>query len=151
MQGEDQAGSNLNCRYTRVLAARWDLRLCPDNPMRWLGMKVMRLQWAVIASFLVLGGSSSAEQYPVAVDLELVIAVDVSYSMDTEEQRVQRAGYVAAFLSPDIIRALRGGPLGKIAVTYIEWGGSAVQVVPWTVIDGAKLRLALPGSCASSR
>ncbi len=101
-------------------------------------MKVMRLQWAVIASFLVLGGSSSAEQYPVAVDLELVIAVDVSYSMDTEEQRVQRAGYVAAFLSPDIIRALRGGPLGKIAVTYIEWGGSAVQVVPWTVIDGAE-------------
>ncbi|PSH70500.1 hypothetical protein CU102_00055 [Phyllobacterium brassicacearum] len=97
----------------------------------------MRLQWAVIASFLALGGSSSAEQYPMAVDLELVIAVDVSYSMGIEEQRVQRAGYAAAFLSPEIVRALRGGALGKIAVTYVEWGGSAIQVVPWTPIDSA--------------
>jgi hypothetical protein len=96
----------------------------------------MRLQWAVIVSLCVLSGSTGAEQYRVAVDLELVIAVDVSYSMDIEEQRVQREGYVAAFRRPEIVKALRGGPLGKVAVTYIEWGGSAVQVVPWTLIDG---------------
>lgn len=98
----------------------------------------MRLGWALLASFCVLGGSASAAQYPVAVDLELVIAVDVSYSMDIEEQRLQRDGYVAAFQRPEIIRALRDGPLGQIAVTYIEWGGSAVQVVPWTLIDGSR-------------
>jgi hypothetical protein len=98
----------------------------------------MRLQWAVITSFCVLGGSTSVEQYPVAVDLELVIAVDVSYSMDVEEQQVQRKGYVAAFRSPEIVNALRGGALGKVAVSYIEWGGSAVQVVPWTLIDGSQ-------------
>ena len=71
-----------------------------------------------------------------AVDLELVIAVDVSYSMDSEEQRVQREGYVNAFGSPEVVRAVLGGPRGKTAVTFVEWGGSAVQVVPWTLIDG---------------
>ena len=55
--------------------------------------------------------------------------------MDVEEQQVQRQGYVAAFRSPEIVNALRGGALGKVAVTYIEWGGSAVQVVPWSLID----------------
>jgi hypothetical protein len=82
-----------------------------------------------------LGGSASAQQDYVAVDLELVIAVDVSYSMDIAEQRAQREGYVEAFRAPDVVSAVLGGALGRIAVTYIEWGGSAVQVMPWTVID----------------
>ncbi len=98
----------------------------------------MRRRWAVIASFFALSGSSFAQQFPMAVDLELVIAVDVSYSMDIEEQRVQREGYVKAFQSPDVVRAVRGGPLGKTAVTFVEWGGAAVQVVPWRVIDGTQ-------------
>ena len=98
----------------------------------------MRLEWAILAIFCVLGGSTSAEQNSVAVDLELVVAVDVSYSMDIEEQRVQREGYVAAFRTPEIIRALRGGPLAQVAVTYIEWGGAAVQVVPWILIDSSE-------------
>lgn len=95
----------------------------------------MRRFWALIASFCVLSGGSLAQQFPVAVDLELVIAVDVSYSMDIEEQRVQREGYVNAFRSPEVVRAVLGGPLGRTAVTFVEWGGSAVQVVPWTLID----------------
>lgn len=70
-----------------------------------------------------------------AVDLELVLAVDVSFSMDEREQRIQRAGYVDALQSPAVMAAILGGPLGRIAVTYVEWGGSAVQVVPWTMID----------------
>lgn len=96
----------------------------------------MRRRWALMTSFCFLGGSSVAQQFPVAVDLELVIAVDVSYSMDIEEQKVQREGYVNALRSPEVVRAVLGGPLGKTAVTFVEWGGSAVQVVPWTLIDG---------------
>jgi hypothetical protein len=73
------------------------------------------------------------------VDLELVLAVDVSRSMDFEEQRVQRDGYVAAFRDPELIRAVRDGAIGRIAVIYLEWSGPTNQEVrvPWTVIDGA--------------
>ena len=72
------------------------------------------------------------------VDVELVLAVDISYSMDIEEQRLQREGYIKALTSPDVLKAIRGGMVGKIAVTYFEWAGHNVQrvVVPWQIIDG---------------
>jgi hypothetical protein len=72
------------------------------------------------------------------VDVELVIAVDVSLSMDTDEQRLQREGYVAAFRDPELQRAIRSGAHGRIAVVYMEWAGPTLQsvVIPWTVIDG---------------
>jgi hypothetical protein len=72
------------------------------------------------------------------VDLELVLAVDVSGSMDMDELDVQREGYVAAFRHPEVISAIRSGPLGSIAVTYVEWAGpqSQATVIPWTLIDG---------------
>ena len=57
--------------------------------------------------------------------------------MDIEEQRAQRAGYVEAFRTPEVVKAVLGGMLGRIAVTYIEWGGTPVQVVPWTLIDNS--------------
>lgn len=95
----------------------------------------MRQRWVIIALWF-LCGPALAEQRSPAVDLELVIAVDVSYSMDVEEQRLQREGYVSAFRNPEVIHAIGGGRLGRIAVTYVEWGGSAVQVVPWTILDG---------------
>jgi hypothetical protein len=71
------------------------------------------------------------------VDLELVLAVDVSQSMDVDELRVQRDGYIAAFRHPDVMTAIRSGPLDRIAVTYIEWSGPEIQmtVVPWTLIE----------------
>ena len=94
----------------------------------------MTLRSVLLACACLLGGSISAK--PLSVDLELVLAVDVSYSMDLDEQRLQRQGYVAAFLEPELIEAIENGPLGRIAVTYVEWGGSAVQVTPWTLIDG---------------
>src|SRR5262245_37234990 len=97
----------------------------------------MKAGQALLACLCVLGGSASAQQQPVAVDLELVIAVDVSYSMDAVEQRAQREGYVEAFRTPDVVKAVLGGSLGRIAVTYVEWGGSAVQVIPWTYIDSS--------------
>jgi hypothetical protein len=74
----------------------------------------------------------------VAVDVELVLAVDVSYSMDPEEQALQREGYIQALTSKEFLSALREGANGKIAVTYFEWAGANDQkiVVPWRVIDG---------------
>lgn len=72
------------------------------------------------------------------VDLELVLAVDVSLSMDLDEQRLQRDGYVAAFRDPEIQKAITAGGLGRIAVVYMEWAGPASQsvVIPWTIVDG---------------
>lgn len=72
------------------------------------------------------------------VDLELVIAVDVSLSMDLDEQRLQRDGYVEAFRDPEIHKALASGPHGRIAATYMEWAGPPSQtvIIPWTLIDG---------------
>ena len=74
------------------------------------------------------------------VDLQLVLAVDISRSMDQDEQTLQRAGYVAALRDPEVIRAIQGGPLGRIAISYVEWAGHGLQtvLVPWTLIDGAQ-------------
>ena len=73
------------------------------------------------------------------VDLELILAVDVSGSMDQEEQALQRRGYVEAFLHPDLVQAVRSGPYGRVAVTYVEWAGPTAQAVtmPWAVIEDA--------------
>ncbi|WP_217573382.1 DUF1194 domain-containing protein [Mesorhizobium sp. GbtcB19] len=78
-----------------------------------------------------------------AVDLELILAVDVSPSMSQAEQRVQRDGYVSAFQHSDVARAIATGARGRIAVAYVEWAGPKYQrvVVPWTIIgsyDDAK-------------
>jgi len=74
------------------------------------------------------------------VDVELVLAVDISRSMDAEEFALQRAGYVAALRHPDFITAVRGGLNGRIAITYFEWAGTVREdsQVPWQVIDGAE-------------
>jgi Protein of unknown function (DUF1194) len=74
------------------------------------------------------------------VDLALVLAVDISGSMDPEEQKLQREGFIEAFRSPLVHDAVANGMLGRIAVVYMEWAGSSVQyvVVPWTLIEGPK-------------
>jgi len=74
----------------------------------------------------------------VPVDVELVLAVDISYSMDPEEQALQREGYQQALTSPEFLRALREGINGKVAVTYFEWAGNFDRriIVPWRLIDG---------------
>lgn len=76
--------------------------------------------------------ASAAEQ----VDVELVLAVDVSLSMSPEELEIQRHGYAAALTHERVLQAIAEGANGKIAVTYVEWAGSTSQVVvvPWTVI-----------------
>jgi len=74
----------------------------------------------------------------VPVDVELVIAVDVSYSMDPDEQALQREGYVQALTSREFMQALREGATGKVAITYFEWAGQFDQkiIMPWRLIEG---------------
>jgi uncharacterized protein DUF1194 len=74
----------------------------------------------------------------VPVDVELVIAVDISYSMDQDELELQREGYVKALTSKEFLNALRQGANGRIAITYFEWAGHLDQkvVMPWRLIDG---------------
>jgi len=74
----------------------------------------------------------------IAVDVELVIAVDVSYSMDPDEQALQREGYIQALTSREFMQALREGVNGKIAITYFEWAGEFDQkiIMPWRLIEG---------------
>ena len=74
----------------------------------------------------------------VPVDVELILAVDISYSMDPDEQALQREGYIQALTSKEFLNALREGANGKIAVTYFEWAGGFDQrvVMPWRLIDG---------------
>ena len=74
-----------------------------------------------------------------AVDLELVLAVDISQSMDQDEHALQRNGYVEAFSHQDVINALISGPNGRIAVVYMEWAGAfePTVTIPWTIIDSA--------------
>ncbi|MEX0695521.1 MAG: DUF1194 domain-containing protein [Rhodospirillales bacterium] len=71
------------------------------------------------------------------VDLELVIAVDISGSVDEDEAALQRQGYINAFRDPRVVDAIKHGPNGAIAVTYFEWAGKHHQLtlVDWTLID----------------
>ena len=107
---------------------------------------------AVIASLLALGllavtawqlegapaPRGGASQQTATVDVELVLAVDISYSMDTDELALQREGYARALTSAEFLNALREGIHGKVAVTYFEWAGASEQrvIVPWRVVDG---------------
>jgi hypothetical protein len=72
------------------------------------------------------------------VDVELVLAVDVSYSMDIDELAIQREGYAQAIVSKEFLQALKSLPNGKISVTYFEWAATNDQkiIIPWRLIDG---------------
>jgi hypothetical protein len=82
--------------------------------------------------------AAAAEDNRPTVDVELILAVDVSYSMDMDELAIQREGYAQAIVSKEFLQALRSGPNGKIAVTYFEWAASSDQkiIIPWRLIDG---------------
>ena len=73
-----------------------------------------------------------------SVDIELILAVDVSYSMDMDELAIQREGYAQAIVSKEFLQALKTGPTGKISITYFEWAASSDQkiIIRWRVIDG---------------
>ena len=98
----------------------------------------------VVAVLVWLAALSAAARAEAEVDVALVLAVDVSYSMDPDEQALQRQGFAEAFRSTLVHEAIRGGMTGRITVTYVEWAGAGHQqvVVPWTVIDGPESALA---------
>lgn len=95
---------------------------------------------AIIASCLMMMPVHAATSRPVPVDLELVLAVDVSGSVDEAEALLQRQGYVEAIADPAVVGAITSGMLGRIAVTYVEWAGDGWQefLLPWTLIDSAR-------------
>jgi hypothetical protein len=93
---------------------------------------------SIVCGLLLAGAGPTVASAETPVDLELVIAADVSISMDRDEKRLQQEGFVEAFRHPDILEAIGSGAHGRIAITYIEWGGDRQQrvVVPWMLIDG---------------
>ncbi len=104
-------------------------------PSSWKGYT--RTGPVLIAALLCLmpmGSPTTAAER--AVDLELVLAADISESMDIEEAALQRHGFAQAIRSPEVIAAIRSGRLGRIAVAYIEWAGDGYQntLVDWTEV-----------------
>jgi hypothetical protein len=86
------------------------------------------------------------------VDVALVLAVDVSRSIDEDEARLQREGYRAAVSDPRVVEAIRGGMMGAIAIAYTEWAGIEFQrlVLPWTRIASARDAEAWAGALAQA-
>lgn len=94
--------------------------------------------------FAVLGAFLGAFALPAAaelVDLELVLAVDASGSIDEDEMRLQRQGYADAFVNERVVRALSGGFHRSIAVLYLEWAATGCEqvAVNWTKLNDAEL------------
>lgn len=97
----------------------------------------MRAITAFLVCLCTVVAMADASRGAEPVDLELVIATDVSFSIDAEEARLQREGVANAFLSREVARAVRSGTLGKIAVAYIDFASTPfnVRVIDWRVIS----------------
>lgn len=92
-------------------------------------------QWAaVVACLFSLGGNATTQT--ATVDLQLVLAVDASGSVNQERFDLQKEGYATAFRNPRVLRAIRSGRTQSIAATMAQWTGPSqqIQVVPWTLI-----------------
>ncbi|MCP4983978.1 MAG: DUF1194 domain-containing protein, partial [Gammaproteobacteria bacterium] len=95
------------------------------------------LKWLRLALlFFIVSPAVTQASGKIPVELELVLAVDVSSSMDKDEQRLQREGYVAALRHPSVLNGLKSGAIGSIALTYFEWGGihNVTTVLDWTLL-----------------
>lgn len=97
-------------------------------------MRTVLMAVALAASVLLASPNATRAE---RVDVELVLAVDISMSMDFDELRLQRMGYVAALRDPEIHALIARGATKKIAVAYFEWAGAGTQymIVPWTLIE----------------
>ena len=71
------------------------------------------------------------------VDVALVLVTDVSRSIDDSEFKLEKDGYTTAFNNPRVQEAIKGGPLGKIAVAYVEFASNfeVRTVIDWTIIS----------------
>jgi hypothetical protein len=106
---------------------------------------------AMIVGLGMSGQFASQTAKGFEVDLELLLAVDVSTSVDPLEAELQRNGYVAAFTDPALQQAILDSTTGRIAVSYVEWAGANYQrtVIDWTVIDSAETAAAFAGTLKS--
>src|SRR5476649_247967 len=98
----------------------------------------MRVLFRLIALlFLTLPATA---QDKIEVDLALAMAIDISGSIDPDEAKLQREGYVMAFRDPEIRKTILGGNHGRIAVVYYEWSDAWVQklVIEWTLLDSER-------------
>jgi hypothetical protein len=93
---------------------------------------------------LVLAAPLAWAQDKKEVDLSLALGIDISGSIDPDEAKLQREGYVQAFRDPVIVKAILGGPNGRIAVAYFEWSDSWMQklLIDWTLLDSEAAILA---------
>ncbi len=109
---------------------------------------IPRILAILVASFLSLAGTANAR----SVDLALVLAVDVSGSVNTERFELQRNGYAAAFASQAVIDAIAGGENRAIAVTLVEWSGNnhQRQMVGWTLVNDAESAQAFGSAIAET-
>jgi len=100
----------------------------------------VNIAWALprgfLAVLLLTLGLSSAAPAQTQVDLQLVLAVDASGSVNDTRFELQKQGYAAAFRNPQVIKAIMSGGEQSIAATMMQWTGPFmhVQVVPWTLI-----------------
>ncbi len=96
-----------------------------------------------VVCIVALGGGARAQ----SVDLELVLAVDSSASIDAHEFALQRHGYARALTHPDVPAAIARGPQRAIALTFVEWSSPEIsaQIVPWTRITDAASAGAVAG------
>jgi hypothetical protein len=92
---------------------------------------------ACLLALLLIARPLAAQERP-EVDLALALAIDISGSIDPEEARLQRQGYVQAFRDPAIVRAILSGGNGRIGVAYFEWSDAWMQklLIDWTLLDG---------------
>ncbi len=102
--------------------------------------KLLRLVALLILLALPAAGPASAPanaQDRKEVDLALAMGIDISGSIDPDEAKLQREGYVQAFRDPVIVKAILGGSHGRIAVAYYEWSDAWVQrlLIDWTLLD----------------
>lgn len=94
------------------------------------------LRQACLVAVLALSTGAVGAQDLEPVDLELMLAVDVSQSMNARELEIQRRGYIAALIDDDVVAAIQRGYHGRIALAYMEWAEAEHQrlVVDWTLI-----------------
>lgn len=97
-------------------------------------MILYRLLIVAITVLIGHGGTAAAAE---GADLLLVLAADVSRSVDYQKFQLQREGYASAMMDPRVIEAIRSGPHGRIAVSFVEWSGFGAQktVIGWTTIS----------------
>jgi hypothetical protein len=111
--------------------------------------------FAAIAAVLAFRSDAApqfAQSPATTVDAELVLAVDVSYSVDPDERALQREGYVQALMSREFMQALKLGANGRVAITYFEWAnvGDQKVLLPWRLIDGPETADAVAAELAAA-